>query len=259
MKNIRILIIDDDEDYMFLLRELLKESDLSFEIDEVNSSKLALEKLRENEYDCVIIDYLIPGVSGLEVMKIARSLGIKTPFIIFSSFGDAELVEELIKLGVADFISKEELNLEILQFKINAVVSEYLQDDIQLDDTPILNQPIGELMCSPPQFIDSEKTLQEVIENLNSFSIGSLLIKENGSYVGIVTKSDLIRKAINQKLPRDTTKVSVVMTSSILSLGSDISAKEAYEFMKIKRIRHLAVTINNSIAGVVSVKNLLKK
>jgi DNA-binding NtrC family response regulator len=42
MKNIRLLIVDDDEDYMVLLSDFLKESDLSFEIDEVNSSKLAL-------------------------------------------------------------------------------------------------------------------------------------------------------------------------------------------------------------------------
>jgi CheY-like chemotaxis protein len=79
MKNIRLLIVDDDEDYMVLLSDLLKESDLSFEIDEVNSSKLALQKLKKNEYGCVVIDYLIPGVSGLEVMKFARGLGIKTP------------------------------------------------------------------------------------------------------------------------------------------------------------------------------------
>ena len=55
MKNIRLLIVDDDEDYM-VLSDLLKESDLSFEIDEVNSSKLALQKLKKNEYDCVVID-----------------------------------------------------------------------------------------------------------------------------------------------------------------------------------------------------------
>lgn len=60
MKNIRLLIVDDDEDYMVLLSDFLKESDLSFEIDEVNSSKLALQKLKKNEYDCVVIDYLFP-------------------------------------------------------------------------------------------------------------------------------------------------------------------------------------------------------
>ena len=259
MKNIRLLIVDDDEDYMVLLSDLLKESDLSFEIDEVNSSKLALQKLKKNEYDCVVIDYLIPGVSGLEVMKFARGLGIKTPFIIFSAYGDAELVEELIKQGASDFISKDELNLDVLQYKINAVVSEHLPDEIQSDEIQIIYQTIGELRCSPPHSIDSDKTLDEVVESLNSFNVGSLLVKKDGGYVGIVTKSDLIRKAITQKLPRDSTKVSVVMTSSILALESDTPAKEAYEFMKNKRIRHLAVTQDNSIAGVVSVKNLIEK
>ena len=259
MKNIRLLIIDDDEDYMFLLKDLLKESDLSFEIDEVGSSKLALTKLKENEYDCVVIDYLIPGVTGLEVMKFARGLGIKTPFIIFSAYGDPELTEELIKQGAADFISKDELNLDVLQYKINAVVSENLPDEIHMDGLPVLNQPIGELMSSPPHSINFEKTLDEVVEKLNSFNISSLLVKKDSDYVGIVTKSDLIRKAISQKLPRDSTKVSVVMTASILTLGSDAPAKEAYEFMKNKHIKHLVVTQDNSIVGVVSLKNLLEK
>lgn len=259
MKNIRLLIVDDDEDYMVLLRDILKDSDLSFEIDEVNSSKSALAKLGESSYDCVIIDYLIPGVSGLEVMKKARSLGIKTPFILFTAFGDPELAEELIKQGASDFISKDELNRDILQYKINAIVSEELPDEIQLEDAPIAKQTIGELMASPPQFIDSEKTIDEVIEQLNSYGVGSLLVKKDGNYAGIVTKSDLIRKAISQKLPKNSTKVSAVMTTSILALASETSAKEAYEFMKNKHIRHLAVTKDNSIVGVVSVNSLTKK
>ena len=49
------------------------------------------------------------------------------------------------------------------------------------------------------------------------------------------------------------------MTTPILTLGSDTPAKEAYDFMKNKHIRHLVVTQDNSIAGVVSVKNLLEK
>ncbi|PIP72647.1 MAG: hypothetical protein COW89_05250 [Nitrospinae bacterium CG22_combo_CG10-13_8_21_14_all_47_10] len=258
MKNIRLLIVDDDEDYMVLLRGILKDSDLPFEIDEVNSSKSALAKLGENSYDCVIIDYLIPGVSGLEVMKKARSLGIKTPFILFTAFGDPELAEELIKQGAGEFISKDELNRDILQYKINAVVSEELPDEIQLEDAPIAKQTIGELMVSPPQSIDSAKTIDEVIEQLNSYGVGSLLVKKDGNYAGIVTKSDLIRRAISQKLPKNSTEVSAVMTTSILALASETSAKEAYEFMKNKHIRHLAVTKDNSIVGVVSVKSLTK-
>jgi signal-transduction protein with cAMP-binding, CBS, and nucleotidyltransferase domain len=49
------------------------------------------------------------------------------------------------------------------------------------------------------------------------------------------------------------------MTNSILALASDTPAKEAYEFMQSKRIRHLAVTQDNLITGVVSFKNLVDK
>ena len=128
MNKIRLLIVDDDDDYMTLMRDILGESGLSFAIDEVNTSQTALENLKKSKYDCVVIDYLIPGISGLEVMKMARSLGVQTPFIIFSGFGNAELGEELIKQGAADYISKDELNLDVLQYKINAVISEELSD-----------------------------------------------------------------------------------------------------------------------------------
>lgn len=259
MQNIRLLMVDDDEDYMVLLRSILNDSDLSFSIDGVDSSKLALEKLKGNSYDCVIIDYLIPGISGLDVMKTARSLGIKTPFILFSAYGHPELTEELIKQGAADFISKDELSLDILQYKINAVVSEELLDDIQTSDVPIKNQALGELMASPPQTIDSEKTIDEVIEKLNSSGASALLVKTSGDYAGIVTKRDLIRKAISKKLPKTSTKVSAVMTSSILTLASNTPAKEAHEFMKNKHIRHLAVTSDNSIVGVVPIETLFAK
>jgi DNA-binding NtrC family response regulator len=149
MKKIRLLIVDDDDDYMILMRDILEESGLSFEIDEVNTSQAALESLKRSKYDCVVIDYLIPGISGLEVMKMARGLEMQTPFIIFSGFGDAELAEELIKQGAADFISKDELNLDVLQYKINAVISEELSDEVQLAEVQIKNITIGELMSSP--------------------------------------------------------------------------------------------------------------
>lgn len=259
MKKIRLLIVDDDDDYMIILRDILNKSSLSFEIDEVNTAKLAMEKLKESKYECVVIDYLIPGMSGLEVMKLSRGLGIKTPFIIFSGFGDVELAEEIIKQGAADFISKDELSLDVLQYKINAVISEELSDETQSVEVQIKNQAIGKLMSSPPHSIDSEVMLEQVVKKLNSLSLGSVLVEKNGTFVGIVTKSDLIRKAIAEKLPQDSTKVSTVMASPIISMSSDTFAKEAYQFMNENHFRHLAVTESGLIVGVVSVKDLVEK
>jgi CBS domain-containing protein len=259
MKKIRLLIVDEQSNHREFFKDLLKESDLCFEIDEANTSLLALDKLKENGFDCVLSNHIIPGVSGLDVMNYAKGLGVQTPFILFTIYGNADLAEELIKRGVAAFLLRDEWNLETLQYKINAVLSEEWRDDVKSDDAKIKNQKIGELMSSPPHNIDSDKTIDEVINKMNSSRVGSLLVIKDGGYVGIITKSDLIRKAIAQKIPRDTTKVSVLMTSSIITLESNTSAEEAYEFLKSKRIRHLAVTEGGSIVGVVSVKDLIQK
>ena len=227
MKKIKLLIVDEQSKHRDYFKGLLKESDLTFEIDEANTSLLTLDKLKDNDYDCVLSNYLIPGVSGLDVIKNARGFGVQTPFILFAIYGNADLAEELIKRGVAAYLLRDEWNLETLQYKINAVLSEEWRDEVKSDNAKIKKQKICELMSSPPQNIDSDKTIDEVINKMNSSRVGSLLVTKNGGYAGVITKSDLIRKAIAQKLPRDTTKVSALMTSSIITSESNISAEEA--------------------------------
>ncbi|MZH40931.1 MAG: CBS domain-containing protein [Nitrospinae bacterium] len=259
MKSIRLLIVDENDKNRGFVKDLLYESDLSFEVDEANTSLLALDKLKANGYDCVLTNYIIPGVSGLDVMKYARGFEVNIPFIVFTNYGDAELAEELIKQGVTAFLFDEEWNVEDLQYKINAAITEDWQGEIKLDEAKIKDTTIGKLMSSPPHYIDSDSMVEQVINKMKSSRVGSLLVKKDEVYVGIITKNDLIRKAIAQKLPRDSTKVSVLMTTSILSLASDTSSLAAYDFMKNRRVRHLAITENGSIVGVLSVKDLIQR
>ena len=54
MKSIRLLIVDENDKNRGFVKDLLYESDLSFEVDEANTSLLALDKLKANGYDCVL-------------------------------------------------------------------------------------------------------------------------------------------------------------------------------------------------------------
>lgn len=129
MKPIKVLLIDDDEDYRILIRDLLKEFDLKIEMDEADSSAKGMAKLQSQPYDCVLIDYLIPGISGFNVIKEAKKSGIDTPFIIITGYGNEDLAEELIKEGATDYLSKDQLNLKTLQNKITAALSNSFQDN----------------------------------------------------------------------------------------------------------------------------------
>ena len=121
-KNIRLLVVDDDKEDRQLIKDLLCDTQPGFDIDEANSSDSALSKLKENDYDCVLIDYIIPRQSGLEVLKETRALGKNAPFILVTGFGDNEFGEELVNRGAAGYITKDSMTLENLRNKINAVI-----------------------------------------------------------------------------------------------------------------------------------------
>jgi len=118
VKPIRLLLIEDDEDDIALFQDLLGEAELEFELTQVKMSSEALEKLKVDTFDCVISDYIVPTSSGLDIMLKARDMGINTPFIIMTGWGDGGLGEEVIKRGAFDFACKGDLNSEMLSNKI---------------------------------------------------------------------------------------------------------------------------------------------
>ena len=184
----------------FIEEEYIKENNLQVEIDEADSSKSGMKKLRDQSFDCVLIDYIIPGISGLNVIQEVRKSGNNTPFIIMTGYGDKELKKELIKEGASDYISKDDLNLENLQYKINAVVADTIQNVQEEQEQSVKEGVIGQFIKSPPLIVDASLTIKEVIVRINEHEVGSLLVKEGEDYVGIVTKKDLVRKVIAKKL-----------------------------------------------------------
>ncbi|MFQ5449278.1 MAG: CBS domain-containing protein [Nitrospinaceae bacterium] len=256
MSTIKVLIIDDDEDYIVLIRDWLEESPWNIEMESASSSREGMEKLNDGDFDCVLADYIIPGVTGLEVLKTLKDSGNHTPVIIMTAFGDEGWGEELIQKGAFDFISKDHLNLEVLQDKISKAASKGKQRKA-LYEGKIRAGEIRQHMNSPVLSIPSDWNLQEVIQQINSHRVGSLLVRESGEFVGIVTKKDLIRKVAGKKLDHETTKVSAVMTKSVLSLDGNTPAADAVKFMREKNIKRLPVTEDGKITGIVSVRDLL--
>ena len=87
--------------------------------------------------------------------------------------------------------------------------------------------------------------------------VGSLLIEKDNEYVGIVTETDVIRKAAAEGLDLSKTKVSKIMSHPILSMESIRSIRDANDMMADRKIRHLAVTEAGKVVGVLSVRDLV--
>ena len=116
---------------------------------------------------------------------------------------------------------------------------------------------IGDYMSSPVLSIDSELTVQEAAQQMHAKNVGALLVRVCEEYVGIITETDLARKVVALGLNLETTLVSSVMTKPLLSMDRYFPVEEAEEFMQKHKIRHLAVTEEDEIVGMLSVKDLV--
>ena len=118
-------------------------------------------------------------------------------------------------------------------------------------------QEIADYMSSPIIRVNAASTIKETAQFLSEKKIGCVLVEENDEYIGIITETDLTRKVLGQGLNPDTTKVSEIMVQPIISLDCRLPVTKANSFMAEKKIRHLAVTDNEKIVGMISVKDLV--
>jgi CBS domain-containing protein len=106
--------------------------------------------------------------------------------------------------------------------------------------------------------ISPDTTLLEAAKQMRDARVGALLVQEAGHYSGILSESDLVRKGMAESCSAQETLVRAVMSSPLLSIDSARSAHEASDKMAEHGIRHLAITEEGQIVGIISVRDLLR-
>lgn len=102
---IRVLHVDDEVGLLKVTKQLL-EADGDVRVMTVSSVDQALEKLKNETYDVVVSDYMMPGKDGLEFLKILRDSGNDAPFIIFTGKGREEVAIKALNLGADQYVNK---------------------------------------------------------------------------------------------------------------------------------------------------------
>jgi DNA-binding NtrC family response regulator len=101
---VRILLVDDDVDLLFLIGEYLALRGIGCETAE--SASQARDKLEKSAFDVIISDFNMPRESGLDLFRSLSPDYSDIPFIIMSGSVDRKLKQHAIDIGVADFIEK---------------------------------------------------------------------------------------------------------------------------------------------------------
>ena len=116
---------------------------------------------------------------------------------------------------------------------------------------------IRNFMRSPVISIDSQSTTQAGAQLMLKNSVSSVLVKENDNFVGIVTHADLVREVLATGLDPKTTQMKSIMTHPIISRNHYLTRRDVNELMIKEKIKHLAVTQDGKIVGMLTTKDLL--
>ena len=100
----RILVVDDDANVRKLLLRYLV--DMQYDVDEAPDGESALEQIDRCRPDMVLLDIVMPGIGGIEVLKTVHQLHPDLPVIMLSGLADEGLARETLKLGAFDFFLK---------------------------------------------------------------------------------------------------------------------------------------------------------
>ncbi len=121
MKDKKILIIEDEEDIIELLKYNLVKS--GFNVNYVMSGEEALSAVNKENPDLILLDLMLPGIDGLEVCRIIKndSENLQIPIIMLTARGEEEDIIKGLKAGADDYITKP-FSPKILLARIKTVL-----------------------------------------------------------------------------------------------------------------------------------------
>lgn len=129
----RILVVDDDEETRESFECLLRTE--GHDPVQAESGERALDLGQAQAFDVILLDVKLPGISGLEVMRQLRSLGITTPCIMMTGLATLHSAVDAIKLGAFDYLQKP-----------------VLQDELEC----LVQQALGYATPNPPKIIRAD-------------------------------------------------------------------------------------------------------
>ncbi len=109
--NKKILIVDDSIVARMAIRKILSKKFTS--VKEVSSGTEAVSLLKNEQFDCILVDYLMPGINGITTIKILREMGINTPIIVISANQQKSILDKFYELGVVAVLKKQVAEQEL--------------------------------------------------------------------------------------------------------------------------------------------------
>jgi len=120
MDKKKVLFVDDEEDFLNIVGRRIES--WGFEVIYASDGKQALNELKNNKPDVIILDYKMPNMDGISTLRRIREIDMRIPVIMLTAFQDERSVKGTKEYGVSAFIPKLSLHsdaVEVLKSALN--------------------------------------------------------------------------------------------------------------------------------------------
>lgn len=200
MRKLSILIVEDGRSQREMLRDFLISE--GHKVLEAENGEAAIKAVSHNHFDLILLDYKMPGMDGLEVLKEVKKINHEIDVVIITAYGTIETAVEAIKVGAIDYITKP-VELEELLILVDRVA----ERRGLIRENELLKQELGKQGITAEKIIYKSPQMVELINMASRIaaSRASVLIQgESG------TGKELLARLIHQLSPRADKPIVVV-------------------------------------------------
>ncbi|MFY8019650.1 MAG: response regulator [Bacteroidia bacterium] len=147
----QILLIEDDSLDAKLFNNAIKKIKEPIKLTLCTSAETAFDVLQEKNFDCIFLDYGLPGENGFQFLEKIRNINITTPLVVITSHGDEKVAATMLTNGAFDYLSKYEISPERIQ--------KSLLSALKITETTNLKKQIED------ELIDKTNRLNAILES----------------------------------------------------------------------------------------------
>lgn len=122
MPPLRLLLIDDDPLMARIVQALLRRDGFAPEVATATDTEQAADLLQRGGFDCILLDYLLPGANGEEFLRVLRQVDKHTPVVALTGAGSEDVAVAMMKAGAADYVPKAGLTHDRLAQAVTGAV-----------------------------------------------------------------------------------------------------------------------------------------
>ena len=111
----KVLLVDDEEDFLEIMAERMRARDMI--VETCTSAEEAFKKIANENFDAIILDFMMPGVDGMRALKEIKAKSPESQIILLTGHATIEKSVEAMKAGASDFLEKP-ADLKALEQKI---------------------------------------------------------------------------------------------------------------------------------------------